>query len=352
MRRRRWRGCAASPSAASPTAGAAEGASGQGRIAMEQVTPPCTAGRRHRCPRSCHRRAVQADPRGRADPALLEAVHPHRRAQPLRRRLRPPADGRARTLRPGHGIEFEMLAGMAPQRPWSTRRPGRCACTCRSSIPALRRGRLLSGAPPRGERLLGELPRRLDLDSSEELSRQGGGALLRALDLALTEDAPATHRLQDRTAEEGHRLELGTPALPALPGAFRSTPDTDLSTAANQEWAARITCRIRSSELREQEVRAARRETTAQVEETVRAALAAQRLGGDAGREARPGAAPGRRDPPRTGPSCWRSWRRRPGRPSSRGTRRSARRSTSALFYAEQAERLAAQQDSPSPHDR
>ena len=215
------------------------------------------------------------------DPALLEAVHlgiaGHNLFDVAFAHLL--MAERGIPSGPGHGIEFEMLAGMAPGQQAVVHE---ATGTMRLYVPIVH--------PRHFDVAVSYLVRRLeenassenflsaafDLDSSEELFAREEERFSRALDLALTEDAPATHRIQDRTAEEGHRLELGTPALPALPGAFRSTPDTDLSTAANQEWAARITRRIRSSELGEQEVRAARRETTAQVEETVRAALAAQ----------------------------------------------------------------------------
>ena len=215
------------------------------------------------------------------DPALLEAVHlgiaGHNLFDVAFAHLL--MAERGIPSGPGHGIEFEMLAGMAPGQQAVVHE---ATGTMRLYVPIVH--------PRHFDVAVSYLVRRLeenassenflsaafDLDSSEELFAREEERFSRALDLALAEDAPATHRIQDRTAEEGHRLELGTPALPALPGAFRSTPDTDLSTAANQEWAARITRRIRSSELGEQEVRAARRETTAQVEETVRAALAAQ----------------------------------------------------------------------------
>ena len=56
-------------------------------------------------------------------------------------------------------------------------------------------------------------------------------------------------------------IPLGSPALPAVPGAFRNTPDTDLCTPANQAWAEQVTARIRGSVLGEEEIRAARVDT-------------------------------------------------------------------------------------------
>ena len=180
---------------------------------------------------------------------------------------------------PGHGVEFEMLAGMAPGQQAVVRE---ATGTMRLYVPIVH--------PRHFDVAVSYLVRRLeenassenflsaafDLDDSEELFAREQDRFARGLDLALAEDAPATHRVQDRSAETGARLDLGTPALPAVPGAFRGTPDTDLSTPANQEWADGITHRIRGSELGIEEARAARRSTTAEVEGTVQRALAAQ----------------------------------------------------------------------------
>ncbi|TDP78219.1 L-proline dehydrogenase [Brachybacterium sp. AG952] len=180
---------------------------------------------------------------------------------------------------PGHGVEFEMLAGMAPGQQAVVRE---ATGTMRLYVPIVH--------PRHFDVAVSYLVRRLeenassenflsaafDLDSSEELFAREQDRFTRALDLARSEDAPDTHRVQDRAAETGARLELGSLALPAVPGAFHGTPDTDLSTAANQEWAAGITHRIRGSELGVEESRAARLTTTDEVETTVQAALAAQ----------------------------------------------------------------------------
>ena len=285
------------------------------------------------------------------DPALLEAVHlgiaGHNLFDVAFAHLL--MAERGIPSGPGHGIEFEMLAGMAPGQQAVVHE---ATGTMRLYVPIVH--------PRHFDVAVSYLVRRLeenassenflsaafDLDSSEELFAREEERFSRALDLALTEDAPATHRLQDRTAEEGHRLELGTPALPALPGAFRSTPDTDLSTAANQEWAARITRRIRSSELGEQEVRAARRETTAQVEETVRAALAAQPAWAAMPVEKRAlvlrrvaGTLAAHRA------ELLEVMAAETGKTLEQGDPEVSEAIDFALFYAEQAERLAAQQD-------
>src|SRR5690606_31520230 len=100
-----------------------------------------------------------------------------------------------------------------------------------------------------------------------------------ALARALRETSLPTHRDQDRIAEVAGsrgRLQLGAPGLPAVPGGFRNTPDTDLSTPVNQQWAAQITHRIRGSELGQEEARAARLTTVDAVESTISRALAAQ----------------------------------------------------------------------------
>src|SRR5699024_159871 len=118
-----------------------------------------------------------------------------------------------------------------------------------------------------------------ELDSSEELFTREQQRFSRAADRALQEVAPATHRDQDRVAETaGGRtsLELGSPALPAVPGALRTPPDTDLATTLIPQWAARITRRIRGSLLGVDEVRAARREAVERVDRTIAAALEAQ----------------------------------------------------------------------------
>ncbi|MGP9536801.1 bifunctional proline dehydrogenase/L-glutamate gamma-semialdehyde dehydrogenase [Brachybacterium sp. AOP43-C2-M15] len=183
---------------------------------------------------------------------------------------------------PGHGVEFEMLAGMAPGQQAVVRE---ATGTMRLYVPIVH--------PRHFDVAVSYLVRRLEenassenflsaafeLDRSEELFDRERRRFAASLARALTETSATTHRDQDRAAEvagSGGRLELGTPALPAVPGAFRNTPDTDLSTPANQQWAARITHRIRGSELGVEEARAARLESVEAVEATVARALAAQ----------------------------------------------------------------------------
>ena len=183
---------------------------------------------------------------------------------------------------PGHGVEFEMLAGMAPGQQAVVRE---ATGTMRLYVPIVH--------PRHFDVAVSYLVRRLEenassqnflsaafeLDSSEELFAREQRRFSRALDRALRETSATTHRDQDRGAETaGGRtsLELGSPALPAVPGAFRNTPDTDLSTPMNQAWAARITHRIRGSRLGVDEVRAARRETVEAVDGTIASALEAQ----------------------------------------------------------------------------
>src|SRR5699024_8555930 len=149
------------------------------------------------------------------------------------------------------GVEFEMLAGMAPAQQAVVRE---ATGTMRLYVPIVH-PRHFDVAVSYLDRRLEEnassqnfLSAAFELDSSEELFTREQQRFTRAADRALQEVAPATHRDQDRGAETaGGRssLELGSPALPAVPGAFRNTPDTDLSTPMNQEWAARITRRIR-----------------------------------------------------------------------------------------------------------
>src|SRR5699024_10646055 len=131
------------------------------------------------------------------------------------------------------GVEFEMLAGMAPAQQAVVRE---ATGTMRLYVPVV-------------------APQQFDVAVSD-LGRQ------------LEETSVRTHRDQDRSAETARGLpELGSAALPAVPGAFRNTPDTDVSTAANQEWADLVTRRIRGSELGIEEAEAARVEDLGGVEE-------------------------------------------------------------------------------------
>ena len=183
---------------------------------------------------------------------------------------------------PGHGVEFEMLAGMAPGQQAVVRE---ATGTMRLYVPVVH--------PRHFDVAVSYLVRRLEenassenflsaafeLDSSEALFAREEERFSRALEQALSETSVTTHRDQDRAAEAADAdgmAELGSAGLPAVPGAFRNTPDTDLSTAANQEWAATITRRIRGSRLGVDEVEAARIETVEGVDAVISAALAAQ----------------------------------------------------------------------------
>ncbi|MGO1200607.1 MAG: proline dehydrogenase family protein, partial [Dermabacteraceae bacterium] len=183
---------------------------------------------------------------------------------------------------PGHGVEFEMLAGMAPGQQAVVRET---TGTMRLYVPIVH--------PRHFDVAVSYLVRRLEenassqnflsaafqLDSSEDLFARERQRFSQALDRALAETSLPTHRDQDRGAEIAGgttSLQLGSPALPAVPGSFRNTPDTDLSTPMNQEWAARVTHRIRGSQIGVAEVTAARLETVEAVDATLTDALQAQ----------------------------------------------------------------------------
>jgi len=177
----------------------------------------------------------------------------------------------------GSGVEFEMLAGMAPGQQAVVRE---ATGTMRLYVPVVH--------PRHFDVAVSYLVRRLEenassenflsaafeLDTETELFEREQQRFTRALDRALRESSLPTHRDQDRSTEtQGALAQLGSTALPAVPGAFRNTPDTDLSTAANQAWAEQITHRVRSSTLGEDEVRAARIETVEGVQSTITRAL-------------------------------------------------------------------------------
>ncbi|MGO1226058.1 MULTISPECIES: bifunctional proline dehydrogenase/L-glutamate gamma-semialdehyde dehydrogenase [unclassified Brachybacterium] len=183
---------------------------------------------------------------------------------------------------PGHGVEFEMLAGMAPGQQAVVRE---ATGTMRLYVPIVH--------PRHFDVAVSYLVRRLEenassqnflsaafeLDTSAELFEREQTRFAGALERALRETSLPTHRDQDRIAEVvGSRgvLQLGSPGLPAVPGAFRNTPDTDLSTPANQQWAAQLTHRIRGSEIGDEEARAARLTTVEAVASTISRALTAQ----------------------------------------------------------------------------
>ncbi|MGO1354177.1 MAG: bifunctional proline dehydrogenase/L-glutamate gamma-semialdehyde dehydrogenase [Brachybacterium tyrofermentans] len=179
----------------------------------------------------------------------------------------------------GSGVEFEMLAGMAPGQQAVVRE---ATGTMRLYVPVVH--------PQHFDVAVSYLVRRLEenassenflsaafeLDTQADLFEREQQRFARALDRALRESSLPTHRDQDRSTEtQGALAQLGSSALPSVPGAFRNTPDTDLSTPANQEWAEQITHRIRSSSLGEDEARAARIETVEGVRSTITRALAA-----------------------------------------------------------------------------
>ncbi|WP_114854857.1 bifunctional proline dehydrogenase/L-glutamate gamma-semialdehyde dehydrogenase [Brachybacterium sp. YJGR34] len=183
---------------------------------------------------------------------------------------------------PGHGVEFEMLAGMAPGQQAVVRE---ATGTMRLYVPIVH--------PQHFDVAVSYLVRRLEenassenflsaafeLESSVELFDRERERFSRALVRALQESSPSTHRIQDRGAETigcDGMLPLGSPALPAVPGAFRNTPDTDLSTPANQEWAAQVTHRIRGSELGRAEAEAARLGTAEAIDGAIARALEAR----------------------------------------------------------------------------
>ena len=257
---------------------------------------------------------------------------------------------------PGHGVEFEMLAGMAPGQQAVVRES---TGTMRLYVPIVH--------PRHFDVAVSYLVRRLEenassqnflsaafeLESSEELFERERQRFVRALERAMSETSLPTHRDQDRGAEaaSGGPLRLGSPALPAVPGAFRNTPDTDLSTAANQEWAARITHRIRGSELGVQEIRAARLESVEEVKATISRALDAQAAWAGLGVEKRAQIlrrAAGTLAAHRA--ELLEVMASETGKTLEQGDPEVSEAIDFALYYAEQAERLAAQGDLvPSP---
>lgn len=180
----------------------------------------------------------------------------------------------------GSGVEFEMLAGMAPGQQAVVRE---ATGTMRLYVPVVH--------PRHFDVAVSYLVRRLEenassenflsaafeLETAPDLFEREEQRFARALDRALRESSVPTHRDQDRSTESrGGMIPLGSPALPAVPGAFRNTPDTDLSTPANQAWAEQVTHRIRGSVLGEEEIRAARVDSVEGVDELITATLDAQ----------------------------------------------------------------------------
>ena len=181
---------------------------------------------------------------------------------------------------PDSGVEFEMLAGMAPGQQAVVRES---VGSMRLYVPVV--------DPAHFDVAVSYLVRRLEenassenfmsavfeLDTRPELFEREGARFERALHRALAEESELTHRDQDRTQEaRGGLPELGSSVLPTTPGAFRNTPDTDMSTLANQAWGDEITHRIRGSRVGIAEAEAARLETTEQVDAAIQRALQAQ----------------------------------------------------------------------------
>ncbi|MBK0330179.1 bifunctional proline dehydrogenase/L-glutamate gamma-semialdehyde dehydrogenase [Brachybacterium sp. MASK1Z-5] len=177
-------------------------------------------------------------------------------------------------------VEFEMLAGMAPGQQQVVRE---AVGSMRLYVPVV--------SPREFDVAVSYLVRRLEenassenfmsavfeLDDSEDLFAREQARFEASLARAIEGPAEATHRDQDRAAEEhGERPALGSTVIPARPGAFRNTPDTDMSTAANQEWAAGIIHRVRGSRIGIEEIEAARVTTREGVDDVYRRALAAQ----------------------------------------------------------------------------
>ncbi|MFC0673899.1 bifunctional proline dehydrogenase/L-glutamate gamma-semialdehyde dehydrogenase [Brachybacterium hainanense] len=179
------------------------------------------------------------------------------------------------------GVEFEMLAGMAPGQQAVVRES---VGSMRLYVPIV--------APQQFDVAVSYLVRRLEenaspdnfmsavfeLDRSEELFAREEGRFRRSLARALDEVPRPTHRDQDRAREaQEDAPALGGTSLPALPGAFANTPDTDMATRANQQWAEAITHRIRGSRLGTDAADAARLHTVEQVDAVYRHALEAQK---------------------------------------------------------------------------
>ena len=178
------------------------------------------------------------------------------------------------------GVEFEMLAGMAPGHQAVVRE---AVGSMRLYVPVVHPRhfdvavsylvrRLEENASP--ENFMSAL---FELDRSEELFAREEVRFERSLHRALTEESVDTHRDQDRATERHDGgPELGSAVLPSVPGRFRNTPDTDVSVRPNHLWAGQITHRIRCSALGQEEADAARVTTLEGVDAAITAALAAQ----------------------------------------------------------------------------
>ncbi|MDO5661530.1 MAG: bifunctional proline dehydrogenase/L-glutamate gamma-semialdehyde dehydrogenase [Brachybacterium sp.] len=260
------------------------------------------------------------------------------------------------------GVDFEMLAGMAPGQQEVVRES---VGSMRLYVPAV--------SPGEFDVAVSYLVRRLEenassenfmsavfeLDEREDLFERERERFERSLHRAVTTDAPDSHRTQDRAAEaaahrrDGTLPELGSSVIPAVPGRFANTPDSDLSTPQNQAWAEQITHRIRTSELGIREIEAAALETVEEVDDVYRRALAAQPAWADLG-------ASGRADILRRVAQLYAVRRAEllevaaseTGKALEQGDPEVSEAIDFALYYAEEAERLAADEElrfSPRP---
>ncbi|WP_058234185.1 bifunctional proline dehydrogenase/L-glutamate gamma-semialdehyde dehydrogenase [Devriesea agamarum] len=174
------------------------------------------------------------------------------------------------------GLEFEMLAGMAPGQARAVRET---VGSMLLYVPVV--------SPKEFDVAVSYLVRRLEenassenfmsavfeLDRSEHMFTRERERFVQALDLALTLDAPKTHRTQNRLAEQDEgAVALGTSVLPATPGHFVNTPDTDASTAVNQAWAEQVVATVPSCSIAEETADAARVDTIEAVHERIEAA--------------------------------------------------------------------------------
>ena len=189
---------------------------------------------------------------------------------------------RERDLLGSEAVEFEMLAGMAPGQQQAV---ADTVGSMRLYVPVVH--------PREFDVAVSYLVRRLEenassgnfmsavfrLDDSPELFFREQKRFEDSLARSFAEQAPPTHRVGDRAAESScaSLVELGSHTLPARPRAFRNTPDTDMSTAANQAWARTITRRIPDSTLGADLADAARINTIEGVQKVIAGALNAQR---------------------------------------------------------------------------
>ena len=121
----------------------------------------------------------------------------------------------------------------------------------------------------------------LELEKREDLFLREFDRFKLALDLALSSTAPSSHRVQNRNAESHENLKLGSAQIPATPGSFINTPDTDMSIKANQAWAKDIRARIKDSQLGVELIEQAYIDSPEQVQEIINQTRAAQAQWGE-----------------------------------------------------------------------